>query len=168
MTKPNAKRITKTLLRERYRRSFTIPHYTPKDWWECDVFELTKAGYFREYEIKVTKRDFLADAAKFQAGPVWKAGKLNKAVGSKHGLLEGKHVCGPAQFWFVTPEGMLTLDEVPWWAGLIEVSYRRKRWREREVKKAPRLHDTKLDAEVVQHAVGVCYYRLVNKILAEK
>jgi hypothetical protein len=59
----NAREIQQRLIVERYRRGICVPNYTPKDWWECDVFELTPAGYFREYEIKMTVADFRADAA---------------------------------------------------------------------------------------------------------
>ena len=41
-----------------------MPNYTPRDWWECDVFCVSKAGYFTEYEIKLTAQDFRADAQK--------------------------------------------------------------------------------------------------------
>ena len=49
-----AREIITHLLRKRYRRNFAIPNYSPDGWWECDVFELTPAGTFREYEVKVT------------------------------------------------------------------------------------------------------------------
>ena len=63
----NAERITAAILRERWRK-LRLPRYTPKGWWECDVFELTTSGYFREYEIKTSLSDFRNDAKKFKSG----------------------------------------------------------------------------------------------------
>jgi RNA polymerase primary sigma factor len=35
-----------------------LPNYTPDKWHECDVFGVTRAGYFHEFEIKLTRADF--------------------------------------------------------------------------------------------------------------
>ena len=56
-----ARDIQRRLLFDLYRTSTVIPNYTPRRWWECDVWEITKAGYFREYEIKVSRADLLGD-----------------------------------------------------------------------------------------------------------
>ena len=68
MTNLNAWTIQKTLMRERFRRSFVLPNYTPHAWWESDVFEITAAGYFVEYEVKISVSDFKADAKKRDDG----------------------------------------------------------------------------------------------------
>lgn len=149
------------MLRSRWRTSFAIPRYTPADWWECDIAEITKSGYLREYEVKISRSDFLADCRKTEnARPLrWEGPEVVQT--SKHDLLAAKSTRGPVQFWFVVPEGMIRLNEVPEWAGLIECSkpnYGRYLY-ERETMKAPRLHNTKLPDKVVSHARGVCYYR---------
>jgi hypothetical protein len=41
-----------------------IPNYTPDRWFECDMFAITKSGYFHEFEIKLTVDDFRDDANK--------------------------------------------------------------------------------------------------------
>jgi outer membrane autotransporter protein len=41
-----------------------MPNYTPKNWFECDVMAVTKAGYLEEYEIKLSASDFKADSKK--------------------------------------------------------------------------------------------------------
>lgn len=168
MNPPTAKQLIATVLRERFQRSFTIPNYTPLEWWECDVFEVTKAGYFREYEVKLSKADFRADAKKLKERWSWRAGDgLSKTMGNKHELLASHDTRGPVQFWFVSTEGLIPKEEVPEWAGLIEVNFNERmgRWYEHEVKAAPRLHNQKVNDKITTHARGVCYYRLVNHVM---
>ena len=31
-----------------------MPNFTPGGWWECDLATVTRAGYFVEYEIKLS------------------------------------------------------------------------------------------------------------------
>ncbi len=52
----NENQIIQRIMAERYRRSTVCPRYTPTRWWECDVFELTEAGFFREYENQAPVR----------------------------------------------------------------------------------------------------------------
>jgi len=59
-----ARDIQRALILPRYRQSTVMPNYTPRGWWECDVFELTKAEMFVEYEIKLSRADFRADRNK--------------------------------------------------------------------------------------------------------
>lgn len=132
-----------------------LPNYTPKDWWECDMFGVTKAGYFHEYEIKLTRADFMADAKKERKR--WGAWGTPPVLENKHELLTARSVNGPALFWYVVPEGLVDASEVPEWAGL-------QMWKKNHnyatvVKDAPRLHRTKIDQAIIEHALGVCYFR---------
>lgn len=150
------------LMRGIYRRHFVLPNYTPAGWYECDVFEITKAGYFREYEVKLTRADFKADAEKRHNG--WRA-----ALTTKHEAMGDPR--GPSQFWFVTPKGLVTLDDVPAWAGLIILIDRGtdRPWHNRfgplQVKAAPKLHRQKVGDDVRAHARGVTYWRYLNTLL---
>lgn len=171
-------------MRSRYRRSFVLPNYTPKQWWECDVMEITASGFFREYEVKLTVGDFLADAKKVRAEDRY----LGRLSTTKHSRLVLADPCGPCQFWYVTPEGLLHPSMVPDWAGLIEfrptpndfveASHRRfvvdgpafdvRDIRENQIKRAPRLHQLKADPKIEAHARSVLYYRLHNLLLGER
>ena len=171
----NARDIIRSLVRDRYRQSLCIPNYTPENWWECDVFEVSKSGYFREFEVKVSRSDFFADAKKetvrYPGG--WYSG-FKGVTENKHELLAAGDVRGPSIFYYVTPEGLLKPDEIPPWAGLIEVRdgnsvlYTQGEFTsvprifEREIKKAPRLHREKVAQAVIDHVRGVCYYRMHN------
>lgn len=145
----NANQITLGIMREKRRfiRNFCLPRYTPDNWWECDVFEVTAKGYFREYEVKTSRADFRRDAVK----------------PDKHLRLAAGCSKGPTQFWFVVPAGLILPHEVPTWAGLLEAhGTTAKRYLPfiRETKPAPKLHRTLMDPEIHDHARGVCYYRL--------
>lgn|GEM_PF-1914162 len=161
----NAQDITEALIRERYRRSFVLPHFTPKDWWECDLYELTEAGYFREFEVKISRADFFADAKKYEQ--VWPRPYGAPPVFlNKHDLLNQKSTRGPVQFFFVTPPDLVRMNEVPDWAGLIEMDGKGPGHRlyERERMKAPRLHNQKPDPAIEKQARSVCYWRMHNAL----
>ena len=152
--------IQSCLMRERHRRGLTLPNYTPPDWFECDVFELTDAGFFREYEIKLTVSDFKADAKKSQ--------RRKGVAMAKHDMLSRSQ--GPVQFWYVTPVGMLTPQMLPPWAGLIEVDVhapdpKYPQLFEHEVVKAPRLHNEKADDRIRRAALVCCYWRLHSGVI---
>jgi hypothetical protein len=154
--------VARNLMCARYRRSFVLPRYTPRKWWEADVFELTGAGYFREYEIKLTLADFRADAKKIEE---WKWGDPRTGVKeTKHQRLARGDLAGPTQFWFVAPEGLIQALQIPPWAGLIEMrmhpATRPLRMSESEEIRAPRLHKTPADPRIEAHARSVIYYRL--------
>lgn len=164
-----ARDIQRRLIFDRYRRSFTLGNYSPARWWECDVFEITSAGFFYEYEIKMTRGDFWADASKIKNtngrfdGNKWVWDKINK-----HEQLKTRHISGPSRFWFVTPFELVTVDEIPRWAGLIyaKMTELKPEWqtlystRLTLVKSAPRLHLQKCDPKVVEHSKTVCYWRM--------
>lgn len=122
-----AKDIQRRLIFDLYKRSFVIPNYTPKGWWECDLFELTEAAFFREYEIKISRADFKSDASKSQTRAHWRTNLYANAAelettDTKHSLLAERSVRGPSNFSFVVPDGLIEPSELPEWAGLIYAS----------------------------------------------
>lgn len=151
-----------TIMRDLYRRSFCMPRFTPLGWWECDVLEITPAGYFREYEVKLSQRDFELDAAKFR--PVFIHGKPDTRE-VKHALLAAGDIRGPSAFSFVAPAGLIPVIALPLWAGLIELSDRGENWRPTYrytadiTVLAPTLHRKKADPAIRAHAISSCYYR---------
>lgn len=130
-TRMTSEDITRRLIVERYARSqCVIPRYTPKGWWECDVFEITKAGYFREYEIKLTLADFRAERNKVREEPKFDQATghyalgtngniIREKVGDKLESLAARSDKGPSKFFYVFPEGVIPLDLIPEWAGAI-------------------------------------------------
>jgi hypothetical protein len=159
----NAAEAARAISHRRWQRNFILPCYTPTRWWECDIFELTKAGYFREYEIKMTRADFFADAKKerpFRDGGISTTATKHASMGTTN---------GPSRFWFVVPEAMIALNEVPSFAGLIEL-HTSPRGKISEIERvvAPTLHREKIDPKVESHARATCYWRMHRLLLKRK
>ena len=168
-----ARDIQLRLMVDRYRRNLCCPNYTPRQWWECDLFEVTEAGYFNEYEIKLTRADFKADALK--ENREWLGGWGKEAqykVENKHRLLAAGDPRGPSKFWYVVPKDLIAESEVPAWAGLIYCSIWQPRGafkvQTKIVRPAPRLHRTKIDPKVVEHVNSIFYYRFANLFLFKR
>lgn len=91
--------------------------------WEYDVASLNKSGYLTDYEVKISRSDFKADAKKrklrYYADPLFY--KI------------------PNYFYYVVPENLIALNEVPKLAGLIYVCGEGLQI----IKRAPLMHKTK-------------------------
>ena len=74
--------------------------------WESDLLYITNSDYAHEYEIKLTHSDFRADSNKVDKHERFKQDSPNK----------------PKHFWYVCPEGVIPLEEVPSYAGLIYIT----------------------------------------------
>ena len=78
--------------------------------WESDFFIIQRASnYCYEIEVKITRADFLKDFEKTK----------------KHLILSGKknHDLIPNKFFYCVPEGLISKDEIPPYAGLMYVNY---------------------------------------------
>lgn len=150
----------------RARRNFCLPNYTPLGWFECDIFEMTERGFWREYEVKLTHSDFLKDKSKSRPEFGYSRAQIRTGEAptkSKYSMLEEHSINGPTHFWYVCPESIISESELPNWAGLIYLRPSKYNFlREVLVKKAPFLGRKKCDAKVVEHARGICYYRMQN------
>lgn len=121
--------------------------------WESDVLKITKSGYAYEFEIKISRGDFKNDF---------------KHKKKKHLLLENKENKAkmPNYFYYVVPEGLVTEDEVPEYAGLIYVhatiiGNSRVYYQFQEIKAAPRLHGNKID-EINLKLIDKFYYNYIH------
>jgi hypothetical protein len=160
-----AREIQNALFREYgHRMQIAMPNYTPKNWFECDLFAATKAGFMYEYEVKLSAADFKADAGK---ECVVRRGPRNEFTESgrvkKHALLAEGFTAGPVQFWYVMPRSVAEAVVLPAWAGLIVVE--QTQWKVVLASRAdgPRLHNTRLNESVIAHARSVCYWRFWNE-----
>jgi hypothetical protein len=135
-----------------------LPRYMPRPWpFEADVYQVTQAGYGTEYEIKVTRADFRADARKSWRGV------------RKHERLAQHDVRGPSRFWYVVPQGLVPESEVPEWAGIIEGEawecYGGQRYRLRRTRPAPRLHKEKVSPKLLEHMAHCAAQRYVRLVM---
>jgi hypothetical protein len=92
---------------------------------ECDFLSFTQSGYTQEIEIKISRADFKADFKK-----------------PKHEMMKIKSDKYANRFYYAVPENLITVDEVPKYAGLIYIN---KNTVLTIVKKAPLLHKRKHD-----------------------
>ncbi len=146
------------LIRHLQNAGLVFPNFTPKDWWECDLICITKAGYFREYEIKLTKSDFKADAKKAR---YLRARGRNQPVELKHDQLFLGNERGPRQFWYVCPSGLIEPRELPNFAGLVWVKL--EGWPNiQEIRKAPFLHSKKSAPDVSESIRRNGHLRYIN------
>ena len=142
--------------------------------WECDILEITKAGYTYEYEVKVSRRDFNIDSLK------------RRSYGSREKkydvLRSGKRV---NYFSYIVPEGLISPEDVPDFAGLIYArGYERRIYNDypddyttitgvlfETVKSPKRLKPDKItpeELEAVNHKLYFRYHQLRCKLIGKK
>jgi len=110
-----AREIQRRLIHDK-RQSTVMPNFTPRQWFESDVIEITRARIWVEYEIKISRADFFADSQKG-------VHQFDNGQSSKHRqVAAGK---GPSRFFFVVPHMLVTELDVPIWAGLIYATERK-------------------------------------------
>lgn len=134
--------------------------YIFKSDWESDFFLQLRSGYSYEFEVKVSRSDFLVDRKKVDKHLIMTTGKYNRNMGRKHDLnpvtgrweygppimKETEHSLRPNRFYYVMPAGLVATNEIPQHAGLFTVSpegYFTK------AKEAPILHRETLSFEKV-------------------
>lgn len=165
------------------RFSHVFPNMELPGWRECDILAITKAGIWYEYEIKLSRSDFKADAKKtlevdrLLFGPppercfisyggyswAWESWYNKYERVTKYSQLEQGYEKGPQRFFYIVPEGLLQADDVPDFAGLIY--YRPiqlcRAWSEvfTEIKPAPRLHKAKVEQRLIRGATDRMLYR---------
>lgn len=79
---------------------------------ESDFISVQKSLYVNEFEIKLSRTDFRADAKKSVYSK-----RIRSRWNKYEMLLQGK---GANRFYYVFPKGMMAGDEVPEWAGYYE------------------------------------------------
>ena len=148
------------------------PRYTPANWWECDVYSVTKSGYGVEYEIKLTLSDFRADAKKHkrELNPMHVASKTS-ARGYKKDRLEEGHVKGPSRFYYVVPIEIAdeVENELPPFAGL-KVATKAKTTPRAYVNDradAKRLHNQKVSDDEIRKVHERLYHRFWNQFVKD-
>jgi hypothetical protein len=104
---------------------------------EADLLRLTEKLVVHEYEIKLSRSAFLADARKYTRTKMW------------HPDLYGRHAAlrVPHHFWYAVLTGVATADDLPEYAGLIVIDGSTARVERRST----RLHDEPAQDRVVRY-----------------
>ena len=87
---------------------------------EIDVLAINKSDYLTEYEVKISRSDFKADAKKSKW--IWYLGATESLT--------------PNYFYYVCPQGLILKEELPKFAGLIYATSEGLQ----TIKKAPQIH----------------------------
>lgn len=101
--------------------------------WEYDVLSLNKGGNITEFEVKISRGDFLADKKK----------RKFKYYEKKTERLM------PNRFYYVCPVNMIALDEIPRYAGLMYY----ENGQLEVIKKAPLIHKFKHDRGKIESKI---------------
>lgn len=99
---------------------------------ECDVFQLRNSGICIEYEIKISRQDYLNDFKKYQSIYVGRGERRKKYKHEE--LAAGRTSCN--RFYFVVPAGLVKKEELPAYAGLLYFEHGKLR----VIKSAPLIH----------------------------
>ncbi len=112
-------------------------------WWEMDLFKLTNSGYIYEYEVKISRSDFFNDFKKRIKGSL----KHNR-------FKEGNCTCN--RFFFVVPQNLIKVEEIPAYAGLI---YFLEDRRFHLIKNAPLIHKNKVKDNIYKQLAHSLSFR---------
>jgi len=114
---------------------------------ECDFISFLVSGYCQEIEIKISRSDFYAD--------------FNKP---KHKLIKDKKFGNIAnRFYYAVPKDMVTVDEIPSYAGLIYIS--ENGFRVDIIRKSPLIHKVKHDYKKAFNKMYYVYEEFMRSFL---
>ena len=128
-------------------------HFTGMGLMECDVLSISKADYIYEYEIKISRADFKKDFIKEKHTFIINEKYTRIRKGELVYLL-------PNYFNFVTPKDLISIDEVPDYAGLI---YMNEDSSFTIVKKPKLLHKTKANEAFIRQVAHNLSCKLIFK-----
>lgn len=98
--------------------------------WESDKLIITRSGYAYEFEVKISKSDFKADFKKEDKHTILEGKKeflpsYDKVLDMWKGLQADNYRTSrfkkPNYFYYAVPEGLIDVNDVPEYAGLIYV-----------------------------------------------
>lgn len=132
------------------KHELVVPNITTiGEFWEADLMSMTKSLFLHEFEIKTTRSDWLKEYRIITEGRD-DGCKLRRAV-SLHKQFNSnvdQRTC-PNYFWVCAPSGVVHDDELPSYAGMIEIYNFRKKDRIKVIKSAPRLHTGKCSDKMI-------------------
>jgi len=121
--------------------------------YEADLLEITKSGYAYEYEVKISRSDFKNDAKKRPKSRPWQSPRKSKF----EIIADGSRI---NYFYYIVPENLVSVDEVPEFAGLIYAKANKDgRVVFYTVKGAPRLSKEKIGDMIKQKCCISTYYK---------
>lgn len=136
-----------------------VPNTSMAFCWESDLVSVTSAGYLCDYEIKVSRADWLRELRTASAEhrdqssrdwTKWMRHQRLSDLSSYDAVNFRGDVHIPSRFWVVAPEGVVADGELPAYAGLLLVTPKRDRLLIEKHRKAPMLHRHKASTRDVR------------------
>ena len=116
-----------------------VPNLTALYYWECDLLSVTKSRLAHEFEIKISRSDYLADKKKSK----------HSSMEIEWGVPHRTKFC-PNYFWYAIHGFDVSASELPTKAGLLRVS---DSGGIAIISDAPRLHKDKItDSQMAKMA----------------
>lgn len=171
-----SKDIQGAMMMDLYMKGYTpiVTNYTGKGLHECDVLAISKADLIYEFEVKISRSDFRKDFTKEHKHRLLLERKgISKYDKYKNGKRLDEQVSWfniPNYFSYLVPKDLISVEEVPEYAGLIYIydDYKTIEW----VKRPPKLHDHRADDSLIRSIVhnltckfifGSSYMRYMQK-----
>ena len=126
-------------------RPLAITNYSYLTGYEADIIMISPSGLATEVEVKTSRADFKKDFSKTTKHKHLKAPTVSKGTSTV-----AKYPKAPNYFYYACEEGLLTVKDIPPYAGLIHV---KKNGEVIAVKKSPKLHSFKVP-EYMRHNIG--------------
>jgi hypothetical protein len=130
-----------------------VPNTSMATGWEADLICVTPRLLVHEFEIKVSRSDWLSERKAIEVGLGQRKGQRSSKV-DRAILLSGRRerhhhssIQIPNYWWVAAPEGVVREDELPNYAGLMLIypgGLRQGLCMPRQYKAAPRLHRGKI------------------------
>ena len=130
--------------------------------WESDFFSTTNDNrYIYEVEVKISRSDFFADFKKGDKHTHLYSAMKQKTYG---GIGVNYHKETPNRFYYCCPDGMITPEELPEYAGLIYFIERGEEtsYNVREIKKAPFIHKNNNVDKYLRSLIDKFYFQFQN------
>ena len=122
--------------------------------WEADMLRVTKAGYVWEYEIKISRADYLADTDKTRKHEILSTGGTEEWTGEL--LVRDR----PRHFIYLMPAGIAQAAEMPDYAGFVQLEPQNNGvWRLAVIKPPPALGKGKITDEQRLQMLLSTYHR---------
>jgi len=128
-------------------------------WWEADLLSITRSSLIHEFEIKCSRSDWRKELNQITNDQIHPGRKRYRfETISEQFDSDDDHKSSPNYFWVVAPEGVVNVDELPPYAGLIHVYFFRGKPKIKKVVAARRIHPFKAtDKEIMAMARGLNY-----------
>lgn len=136
-------------------------HFTGYGLSECDVISISKSNYIYEHEVKISRSDFKADFKKEKHKLMTeRKSTKERLIKENNQMIKDIWYLTSNYFYFVVPDGLISIEEVPEYAGLIYVS---ENLEFNILKKAPLIHKEKASSRFIRQLSHNLTCKLVFK-----